>query len=112
MPRVRLSSTARAFINRETRYLRERNMAAAENFLEHLREARCNLGRFPEVGRPSPLPLPGLRRLVVGDYVLEYDLTPDAVEIIMIRHGRQQEPIIAEDPSINFEDDPDWVSER
>jgi plasmid stabilization system protein ParE len=43
MPTVRLSDTARAFVQQEANYLRERNPNAAENFLERLREARRNV---------------------------------------------------------------------
>ena len=50
MTRVRLSAQARAFIQREAKYLRERNRLAAESFLDRIREARLNLGRFPEIG--------------------------------------------------------------
>ena len=105
MPTVRLSDTARAFVQREANYLRERNPTAAENFLERLREARRNLARHPEMGRPSPIPLRALRRLVVGEYILDNDLTADRVEIVAIRHGRQQDPSIISDPAVNFETD-------
>ncbi|MBA3517097.1 MAG: type II toxin-antitoxin system RelE/ParE family toxin [Rhizobiales bacterium] len=62
MPRVRVSGAARAFVQKKALYLRERNAVAAENLLNRLREARRNLGRFPEKGRQSPLGLPGTRR--------------------------------------------------
>ena len=51
MRKVRLSGNARAFLQREARYLREQSPAAAEAFLERLREARRNLAKFPEIGR-------------------------------------------------------------
>ena len=105
MPTVRLSDTARAFVQQEANYLRERNPNAAENFLERLREARRNLARHPEIGRPSPVPLRGLRRLVVGEYILDYDVAADRVEIVAIRHGRQQDPFIISDPDLDFETD-------
>ncbi len=66
MTRVRLSEQARTFIQREAKYLRERNRVSAEHFLDRIREARINLARFPEIGRTGAVPLPGLRRLVVG----------------------------------------------
>jgi plasmid stabilization system protein ParE len=105
MPSVRLSATARAFVRREAQYLGERSTGAAEAFLGHLREARRNLARFPEMGAKSPLPLRGLRRLVIGDYVLDYDLSLTGVEIVAIRHGRQSDLPISEDPGLDYEEE-------
>lgn len=90
---VRLSGNARAFLQREAKYLRERSPSAAETFLNRLREARRNLSQFPEIGRrKSAVPIDGMLRLVVGDYILDYELTAGSVSIVSIRHGRQLDP--------------------
>lgn len=104
MRKVRLSGNARAFLQREAKYLRERSPSAAEAFLEKLREARRNLAQFPEMGRrKDALPVRGAMRLIVGDYVLEYDLAADDVAITSIRHARQLDPDIELDPESDFE---------
>jgi plasmid stabilization system protein ParE len=102
--KVRLSDDARSFLQREARYLRERSPSAAEAFLNRFREARRNLSQFPELGRRiEALPVEGSMRLVVGDYVLDYDLDDDVVAITTIRHGRQLDPDLAKDDDFDFE---------
>jgi plasmid stabilization system protein ParE len=104
MNKVRLSGNARLFIQREAKYLRARNQAAAEAFLNRLREARRSLAQFPKMGREKDsLPIPGLMRLVVGDYVMDYDLNGEVVEIVSIRHGRQHDPDLAKDEDFDYE---------
>ncbi|MFN3549758.1 MAG: type II toxin-antitoxin system RelE/ParE family toxin [Mesorhizobium sp.] len=61
-------------------------------------DALASLASFPDLGRNiARLSVPGARRLVVGDYVIEYDLSADAVYVLAIRHGRQ----IGEDPEMD-----------
>lgn len=106
MTKVRLSRNARIFIQREAKYLRERNQAAAENFLGRLRQARRNIAQFPKIGHEkTSLPVEGVMRLVVGDYILDYDLDDEGVAITTIRHGRQQDPDLEKDEDFDFEVD-------
>lgn len=42
-------------------------------------------------------------RLVVGDYVMDYDFDGHIVAISSIRHGRQQDPDFARDDDFDFE---------
>jgi len=108
MRKVRLSGNARVFLQREAKYLRERSPTAAEAFLARLREVRRNLALFPEIGRrKEALPIEGAMRLVVGDYILDYDLAADSVSITSIRHARQNDPDLAYDADFDFEADPD-----
>jgi plasmid stabilization system protein ParE len=102
MKKVVLAGQARAFVLAEAAYLKARNPQAAERFVERLREARVNLARFEAIGveRDAP-PVPGTRRLVVGDYLLDYLIT-QRIEIVAIRHGRQA------DPDVPVEDDFDY----
>jgi plasmid stabilization system protein ParE len=102
--KVRLSENARAFLRREANYLRDRSPAAAQAFLTRLREAERNLSQFPELGRRKDgLPIEGSMRLVVGDYVLDYDLDDGVVAITAIRHGRQLDPDLEKDDDFDFE---------
>jgi plasmid stabilization system protein ParE len=108
MRKVRLSGNARAFLQREANYLRERSPAAAEAFLAKLREVRRNLARFPQIGRrKEALPITGVMRLVVGDYILDYDLVADGVAITSIRHARQMDPDVEYDADFDFETERD-----
>lgn len=103
MKKVVLAGQARAFLLAEAAYLRARNPAAAIRFVERLREARVNLARFEALGfeRDAP-PVTGLRRLVVGDYLLDY-LVAERIEIVAIRHGRQADPELPIDADFDFE---------
>jgi hypothetical protein len=89
MRKVRLSGIARAFLQREAKYLRERSPSAAETFLSRLREARRNL---------------------VGDYILDYDLDKVGVAIASIRHARQSDPDIGHDADLDFEIEADALA--
>lgn len=103
--KVRLSGDARAYLQQEAAYLKARSRAAAENFLARMREARGNLAQFPEMGSEREgLPLPGMRRLVVGAYLLDYEITRSGVSIVSIRHSRQSP--LPVDPHEDFEDKP------
>ena len=85
-----------------------RSPSAAEAFLDGLREARRNLAQFPEIGRKKDaLPIEGAMRLVVGDYILDYDLVRDVVAIASIRHARQNDPDLEHDADFDLETAPD-----
>lgn len=103
MKKVVLAGQARSFLLAEAAYLRARNPGAADRFVQRLREARANLTRFEAIGfeRDAP-PVPGTRRLVVGDYLLDY-LVGERIEIVAIRHGRQSEPEVLVDDDFDFE---------
>lgn len=105
MTKVRLSGDARSYLLAEAVYLRERNPAAAQAFLDRMRKARMNLARFPAMGRGiEQLPVPGSHRLVVGDYLIDYDVSDDQLVIVSIRHGQQQPPPPEPDEDYDYEE--------
>ena len=98
MAKVRMSTRAKAYLTKEAKYLRDRNAAAAAAFLARIRHARQLLADFPEIGTGKRgLPLSDLRCLVVGDYLMDYQVRGNDVLILAIRHGRQLEIIIEPD---------------
>ncbi|PZN93056.1 MAG: type II toxin-antitoxin system RelE/ParE family toxin [Hyphomicrobiales bacterium] len=102
MKRVLLSPKARAFLLSEAGYLRKHSPRAAERFLDRLREARRSLSRFDQLGfSQDALPLPGIRRLIMGDYMLDY-FPGETIVIVAIRHGRQSEAVISSDEIEDF----------
>ncbi|WP_163271439.1 type II toxin-antitoxin system RelE/ParE family toxin [Chelativorans alearense] len=111
--RVRLSGSARTYLRAEAAYLRKYSPRAAKTFLDRMAEARKNLARFPELGRGiESLPISGSHRLVVGDYLLDYDLVDGDVVIVSIRHG-QQKPLTQEtDEDFDYEDGASRPSDR
>jgi plasmid stabilization system protein ParE len=100
--KVRLSGAARAYILREAKYLTDRSPAAGNAFVKAMQSVRERLGNFPEIGFPH-LPVKGSRRLVVGDYVIDYDIGRDAIDITAIRHGRQSDQSPPLDDDFDYE---------
>jgi plasmid stabilization system protein ParE len=102
--RVRLSEEAREYLRTEGEYLRHRSPAAARRLLEKMRQARTYLGNFPMMGSASDEgPIPATRRLIVGEYVLTYQVSSELIEILAIRHGRMQAPSPDFDGDFDFE---------
>lgn len=88
--RITLSAAAHEFLRRETAYLRSRDIGAATRFVAEMRSATRRLATYDRIGRPDhELPVPGLRRIVVRDYVVLYDVASDEIRVLAVRHGRQ-----------------------
>jgi plasmid stabilization system protein ParE len=104
--KVLMSENARAYVHREARYLSKHSPSAAKSFSERMKEARKNLRAFNEMGFESEeLPIPGMRRLIVGDYLLDYEILESEIHIVAIRHGRQLPPTIGVEQDFDFEVD-------
>ena len=105
MKTVRLSADARAYIRSEAQYLKDRSPAAALRFLDDLNRLKTNLLLFPLMGFQSDeLPIPGVLRFTMGDYLVDYEVAGDLIEIRAIRHGHQRPPGLAIDDDFDFED--------
>ena len=90
--RVVFSFRANAYVLQELTYLRSRSRSGAVRFRKIIEMAKRHLERFDEIGTAhSAPPLPGLRRLVIQDYLLDY-MPGNPVVVLSIRHGRQCEP--------------------
>ena len=94
--RVEFSLGARGDLIAIFDYLRPRNPRAARRIVSEL-EKRCrSLSRYPERGAPviSRRGVP-LRRLVVGQYLIFYEVTDEKVFINAVVHGaRDYEPLV------------------
>ncbi len=87
--RVRRSRRAALEIDEIAFYLAEHSPPAAERFLEALERAARQLSQFPNAGAPGILP--GVRRLIVGNYILSYRRRGEDVEIFAVRHARRSD---------------------
>lgn len=104
MRKVLLAPPARTFVEKEMRYLRERNPAAATAFRASLSRLGRQLARFPQSGfLREDIPLSGIYRIVFGDYRADYELVADAVLILLVRHGRQAESGLPVDDDADYE---------
>ncbi len=108
--KVRLSGAARSYILREAKYLTDRSPAAGAAFLMNMRSARQRISQYPDIGF-KPFPAGQNRRLVVGDYLIDYERGPEGVEITSIRHGRQSDIAAGLDDDFDYEADDDESSD-
>ena len=103
--KVRISDDARAYLLRETAYLRKLSPAAAKNFSRQMKIARRDIGAFTNIGFESEeLPVPGMRRLIVGDYLLDYEVGENEIHIVAVRHGRQLSPDVRLEEDFDYEE--------
>ncbi len=70
-------------------YLEEKSTSAAEKLQVSLEERFRLLSEIPKMGNPREDLAPGLRSIVVGHYVVFYQETEQAVEIVRILHGKR-----------------------
>jgi plasmid stabilization system protein ParE len=102
--KVRMSDDARSYLRNEAKYLRKHSPAAAKALTDAMRKARENLTTFGELGfAKEGLPIPGMRRLIVENYLLDYEIVADVILVVTIRHGRQMPPEMPPDDDFDFE---------
>ena len=89
--RVIVSPSARASIRAIRQRLAAYSESAERNFTEALASRLKQLEMFPMSGREVPeYGVPLLRELVEPPYRIVYELFPDRVEVVIIRHGREE----------------------
>jgi len=88
-PRVTYSRRSQRWIDAEAEYLSDRSPPAARRFRDRLADAERLLSEHPQAGRRHEVS--GVRQFVIAPYVLRYREKADGIEIIDIRHSRQQE---------------------
>ncbi len=97
--RFTLSKNAIRFIRQERAYLERFNPHAAEAVVKQLQRAFRLLAEYPMAGEEYTV-LPGRRRFVSGDYVVDYRIGPRTITVSHIRHGRQMAPELEKDQDI------------
>ncbi|WFP60111.1 type II toxin-antitoxin system RelE/ParE family toxin [Mesorhizobium sp. WSM4904] len=70
-------------------YIAERNPSAAVRLVHALERRWDLLTLHPFSGAPRDEIGPGIRHLIVGEYLTLYRVTEDAIEIIRVPHGRR-----------------------
>jgi plasmid stabilization system protein ParE len=78
------------YVRKERSYLAQYSVSAAEELGRKLRNARSLLQRHPEIGKVKP-GSNGVRVMTIAPYVMEYEILPDEIMILIVRHGRQDE---------------------
>ena len=88
--RVRYNRGARADLDEILAYISERNPAAAARLLERFLATERLISRFPEIGTKTTRR--NLRRMVIGNYIMAYEVEIDVVSIHYIRHSARKRP--------------------
>jgi len=71
-------------------YIAKDSPVYAQPFIERLLYATRHLSQFPQSGRATPeANNPNIRELIYQGYRIIYRVTGDAVEIVMVVHGRR-----------------------
>ena len=96
MPLVFRTSQAHTDLTEIAIRIAEQNPAAADRWLELIREKCQGLARMPEMGRKRYDLAPGLRSLPVGNYVIFYRPVLDGIQVIRVLHGARDIPALFE----------------
>ncbi|MBZ9994535.1 type II toxin-antitoxin system RelE/ParE family toxin [Mesorhizobium sp. BH1-1-4] len=65
------------------------NEIAADRLLDRFEVRWLQLAAYPFSGAPREDIAPGIRHLVVGEYLTLYRVSADAIEILRVLHGRR-----------------------
>ncbi len=72
-------------------YIARDNLPAAQRWVEEIFDRMGQLERFPDSGRHPTRP--DLREIIHGNYRIIYRVSPEGVDILTVRHGRQILPL-------------------
>ncbi|MBB5704539.1 plasmid stabilization system protein ParE [Ochrobactrum daejeonense] len=102
--KVIVSPAARDYIKSEIAYLKLRSPRAALRLSEDLKRVKRDLVHFSQMRHfTEELPIPGVRRFVMGAYLIDYEIRGGDILIFCIRHGRERPPAIPLDDDFDFE---------
>ena len=87
MSRFRLSAAAKTDLRDIWRYVARDNPAAADRLLDAI-YSRCRLlTTQPLLGEAAGDLQPGLRRTIVGSYLVFYEVLPGCIRVVRVIHG-------------------------
>lgn len=64
--------------------------AAADRLLDRIEARWQQLATYPHSGAARDDIAPGIRHLIVGEYLILYRVREDAIEIVRVLHGRRK----------------------
>jgi toxin ParE1/3/4 len=70
-------------------YIARDSETAADRLLDRIEARWQQLAAYPFSGAPRDDVAPGIRHLVVGDYLTLYRVGGDAIEILRVLHGHR-----------------------
>ena len=90
MTRITRSKLARADLRNAWLYIAQENVGAADRLLDRIDQAIRLIAENPLIGEPQDDLKRGLRRFVVGNYLVFYEPIPDGIRVVRILHGARR----------------------
>lgn len=89
MRSLRITATASRDLDEICDYFLERSVDAGDRFVRTFNKKCKHLATFPSVGKLYPHLRPGLRGLLLMDYIIFYRVVDNDVEILRVVSGYQ-----------------------
>jgi toxin ParE1/3/4 len=86
---LRITITASQDLEAISEYFLESSIDAGDRFVETFNQKCQHLARFPYIGKSYARLRPGLRGLLLMDYIIFYQVVKDDVEILRVVSGYQ-----------------------
>ena len=87
MVRISRSKPARADLREIWLYVAQDSIEAADRLLDRLDRTIRMLARNPAIGQREDDLREGLRRFVVGNYLVFYEPVPGGIRVVRVLHG-------------------------
>jgi toxin ParE1/3/4 len=90
--KLRLSGAAREDLLSLWEYIAVHDELAADRYLDHVRERAMELISYPELGRPRPEIISGVRSLLCRNHLIFYRIEKGVVQVLRVLHGSMDLP--------------------
>lgn len=90
MARIVRSRPARADLRDIWLYIAQDSIEAADRFLDRLNQTVRTIAGSPDIGERQDHLRPGLRRFVVGNYLIFYEPIEDGIRVVRVLHGARR----------------------
>jgi toxin ParE1/3/4 len=90
MARIRRTSDARDDLTAIWLYVAQHDLPAADRLIEKIEVALRAALRFPQMGQSVDDLRAGVRRIIVGNYQLFYELIPDGIRLLRVYHAARK----------------------
>ncbi len=84
---LRITATASRDLEAISEYFLERSVDAGDHFVQTFNQKCQHLARFPYIGKSYARLRPGLRGILMMDYIVFYQIVEDNVEILRVISG-------------------------
>lgn len=87
MTTLRITVPASCDLEAISEYFLEKSVEVGERFVQQFNQKCQHLERFPHIGKPYSQFRPGLRGLIIMDYIIFYQIREDNIEILRVVSG-------------------------